>query len=272
MTVRIGGGAAREVLVGGGPLVLIAGPCVLEEPDRVLRIAEGCAAAAAARGLPYVFKASWDKANRTTGTSFRGPGLDEGLALLARVRATVGCPVTTDVHESTQVAAVAEVVDLLQVPAFLCRQTELLTACGASGRPVNVKKGQFLAPADMAFAVAKVRAGGAGGVLVTERGTTFGYGDLVVDVRGLPILRALAPVVFDGTHSAQRPGQGGHTGGDRSVIPTLCRAAVAVGVDALFLEVHDDPAVARSDAATQWPLPALGELLDQVLPHHRSAS
>ncbi len=257
------------VTVGDGGLALIAGPCVLEEPDRVLRIAEGCARAAAARGLPYVFKASWDKANRTAGASFRGPGLDEGLRLLARVRDALGCPVTSDVHESAQVATVAEVVDLLQVPAFLCRQTDLLAACGASGRPTNVKKGQFVAPTDMEFAAEKVRNAGGVGVLLTERGTSFGYGDLVVDVRGLPILRRFAPVVFDGTHSAQRPAQGGRTGGDRAVIPTLCRAAVAVGVDALFLEVHDDPGAARSDAATQWPLAELGALLDDVLPHHR---
>jgi 2-dehydro-3-deoxyphosphooctonate aldolase (KDO 8-P synthase) len=258
----------RDVVVGDGALTLIAGPCVLEAADRVLRIAEGTSRAAATRHLSYVFKASWDKANRTSARSARGPGLDEGLRLLERVRDAVGCPVTTDVHEVAQVAAVAQVADLLQVPAFLCRQTDLLVACGATGLPVNVKKGQFLAPADARYAADKVRAGGAGGVLLTERGTTFGYGDLVVDVRGLPVLRALAPVVFDGTHSAQRPGAGGATGGDRSVIPALCRAAVAVGVDALFLEVHDDPAAATSDAATQWPLGELGALLDSLLPLH----
>jgi 2-dehydro-3-deoxyphosphooctonate aldolase (KDO 8-P synthase) len=252
-TVRVG-----AVEVGGAGRVLLAGPCVLEEPDRVLRIAEGCRRAAERAGLAYIFKASFDKANRSRVDAFRGPGLDAGLALLARVREAIGCPVTTDVHETAQVAAVAQAVDLLQVPAFLCRQTDLLAACGASGRPVNVKKGQFLAPDDLRFAIEKAR--GPGGVLVTERGTAFGYGDLVVDFRGLVTMRALGvPVVYDATHSVQRPG-GGVTGGDRQFVLPLLRAAVAVGVDAVFAEVHDDPAQARSDAASQWPLDRVDEL------------
>lgn len=255
-TVRVG-----DVVLGGEALVLIAGPCVIEEEERVLRIASGLKEACAARGVPLIFKASFDKANRTSGGAYRGPGLAEGLRILRRVRDALGLPVTTDVHEPGQAAVAAEVVDLLQVPAFLCRQTDLLRACAETGRPVNVKKGPFLAPEDLAHAIDKAR--GAGGVAVTERGTTFGYHDLVVDFRSLVRMRALGvPVVFDATHSTQRPaGLGAASGGDRSLAPPLARAAVAVGVDAIFAEVHDDPAVARSDAASQLPLAAVPALL-----------
>ena len=246
----------RSVVIGDGGLTLIAGPCVLEEPDRVLRIAEGLAQACADEGVGLVFKASFDKANRTSGNSPRGPGLDRGLAMLERVRNAIGAPVTTDVHLPRQAAAVADVVDLLQVPAFLCRQTDLLHACAATGRPVNVKKGQMVDPRTMGHAVAKLRAAGDGGVLLTERGTTFGHGDLVVDYRGLLWMREHeVPVVFDATHSVQRPSAGpGRSGGDRALAPALARAAVAIGVDALFAEVHDEPEAAWSDAATQLPL------------------
>ncbi len=267
--VRVGG-----VAVGDGALVLIAGPCVLEEPERVLRIARGLRDAAGAAGVPLVFKASFDKANRTSVGAFRGPGLEAGLELLARVRAEVGLPVTTDVHEPWQAERVAEVVDLLQVPAFLCRQTDLLVACGRTGRPVNVKRGQFADPRSMGHAVDKVRSAGDGGVLLTERGTSFGHGDLVVDPRALVWLREHGvPVVFDATHSAQRPSAlGDRSGGDRELVPALARAAVAVGVDAVFLEVHDDPGSARSDAATQWPLDRVPGLLRRLAALHAAGS
>jgi len=255
--------------IGDGGLTLIAGPCVLEERDRVLRIAEGLRHHADAAGLPLVFKASFDKANRTSLGSYRGPGLDAGLALLAEVRERFDVPVTTDVHEPAQAAAVAQVADLLQIPAFLCRQTDLLRAAAATGRPVNVKKGQFLAPSAVGPLVEKLA--GAAGVLLTERGTSFGHGDLVVDYRGLPEMRRFAPVVFDCTHSTQRPGaHGGRSGGDRSLALPLARAAVAVGIDALFAEVHDDPAAARSDADTQLPLGALPHLLRAVRAVHEA--
>ena len=256
--------------MGEGGLTLLAGPCVLEEPERVLRIARTLRDEAAAVGLPLVFKASFDKANRTSGASFRGPGLERGLELLAVVRAELGVPVTTDVHEPWQAERAAEVVDLLQVPAFLCRQTDLLLACGATGRPVNVKKGPFVDPRDLGHAVDKVRSAGDGGVMLTERGTSFGYGDLVVDPRALVWLRSLGvPVVFDATHAAQRPSAlGDRSGGDRELVPALARSAVAVGVDAVFLEVHDDPERARSDAATQWPAHRLGPLLRSLVALH----
>jgi 2-dehydro-3-deoxyphosphooctonate aldolase (KDO 8-P synthase) len=262
--VRIGGGA---------PLALIAGPCVIEGEAFALRLAERLASLARRRRIPFVFKASFDKANRTSGASFRGPGLGEGLRILARVRRETGVPVTTDVHETRQVPAAAEAVDLLQIPAFLARQTDLLAAAGRAGRPVNLKKAQFMAPEDMAHAVAKVRAAGARDVLVTERGTSFGYHNLVVDMRSLESLRRLpAAVVFDATHSVQRPaGLGASSGGDREYVPALVRAACAVGVDALFLEVHPDPARAKSDGANAWPLRDLEALWDQALAADRAA-
>lgn len=258
----------KNVEIGdGAPLALIAGPCGLESPEVAWAVAEGALAVARAAGLPLVFKGSFDKANRTSGAAWRGPGLDEGLGLLGEIGRGLQIPVTTDVHEPWQAEIAARYVDLLQVPAFLCRQTDLLVACGRTGRPVNVKKGQFLAPSDMAFAVEKALGAGAAGVICTERGTTFGYGDLVVDFRGLAVMRGLGvPVCFDATHAVQRPGAGGRTSGAREFVAPLARAAVAVGVDALFLEVHPDPARARSDADSQWPLTELSGLLAQLRP------
>jgi 2-dehydro-3-deoxyphosphooctonate aldolase (KDO 8-P synthase) len=213
-----------------------------------------------------VFKASYDKANRSSGRSFRGPGPEEGLRILAHIRSEVGVPVLSDVHEPNQAAAAREVLDCLQVPAFLCRQTDLLLACGKAGRCVNIKKGQFLAPEKMRLAVEKVRETGNPNVLVTDRGTFFGYERLVNDLPGLQVMRAFAPVVFDATHSVQYPGGAGNvTGGRREFIPLLARAAVAAGIDALFMEVHDDPPNAKSDAATVWPLDQLEGLLKTLL-------
>ena len=248
---------------GGAPLALILGPCGLESRDLALRVAEAVARVGAARGVPVVFKGSFDKANRTSLTSWRGPGLEEGLRILQDVKDATGLPVTTDVHHPEQAPPVAEVVDLLQIPAFLCRQTDLLQACAVTGRPVNVKKGQFVAPEAMGPAVAKLE--GAAGVLVTERGTTFGHGDLVVDFRGFPLLADLGvPVVFDATHSVQRPSaHGDRSGGDRRFVRTLARAAIAAGVDGLFAEVHPDPDRALSDAATQLPLELLPALVEE---------
>jgi 2-dehydro-3-deoxyphosphooctonate aldolase (KDO 8-P synthase) len=248
-------------------LKLFAGPCVIESRDVVLRIAERLREITKDRAVDFVFKASFDKANRTSVKSFRGPGLDEGLRVLAAVRDEVGVPVNTDVHEPAQVAAVAEAVDSIQIPALLCRQTDLLVAAGATGKPVLVKKGQFVAPEDMRHAVEKVESGGGGGeVLLCERGSLFGYGNLVVDFRSLPILRRFAPVVFDGTHSVQRPSGLGHaSGGDATMIPVLVRAAAAVGIDGLFLETHLDPAQALCDGPNMIPLDDLPRLLDTVL-------
>jgi 2-dehydro-3-deoxyphosphooctonate aldolase (KDO 8-P synthase) len=249
--------------LGGPDLVCILGPCVLESEDGASRIAEGIATVCARLGVPWIFKASFDKANRSSASSFRGPGLDEGLAQLGRIGRRVGVPLTTDVHLPEQAAAAAEVVDLLQVPAFLCRQTDLLEACGATGRPVNVKKGQFVAPADMAGVVGKLPAGR---VMLTERGASFGYNNLVVDYRSLPTMRALGvPVCFDATHSVQLPGGGATTGGDRRWVPYLARAAAAVGIDALFMEVHDRPEDALSDGPNMVRLSDLEALLRSVL-------
>jgi len=250
----------------GAPLALIAGPCVIESAEHTLKLAERIAAIASKLGLPYVFKASYDKANRSSIDSFRGPGLEEGLRILAQVREKVGLPVLSDIHEPAQAAPAGEVLDCLQVPAFLCRQTDLLLACGRAGKCVNIKKGQFLSAEKMRLAVEKVRGTGNANVLVTERGTFFGYERLVNDVTGLAVLRRFAPVVFDATHSVQYPGASGDvTGGARQFIPLLTRAAVAAGIDALFLEVHDDPAHAKSDAATVWPLDELEPLLSACL-------
>jgi 2-dehydro-3-deoxyphosphooctonate aldolase (KDO 8-P synthase) len=245
----------------GRPLALIAGPCVIESVDHSLMLAERISAIARRLELPYVFKASYDKANRSSLGSFRGPGLEEGLAILARVREKVGVPVLSDIHEPAQAGPAGEVLDCLQVPAFLCRQTDLLLACGATGKCVNIKKGQFLAAEKMQYAVEKVRSNGNPNVLVTDRGTFFGYERLVNDFTCLQVMRRFAPVVFDATHSVQYPGGGTVTGGARQFIPLLTRAAVAAGIDALFLEVHDDPPAAKSDAATVWPLAELEPLL-----------
>jgi len=258
----------RDVAVGGGaPLCVVAGPCVLEAEDHALFLAEALRDAV---GGPFLFKASYDKANRTSVNGFRGPGLVEGLRILERVGREVGVPVLTDVHSPDEARAAAEVVDVLQIPAFLCRQTDLLVAAGATGRVVNLKKGQFLAPDDMRHAVAKVESTGNRRILLTERGTSFGHHDLVVDFRSLVILRDTGyPVVFDATHSVQRPGGGGgESGGDRRFVPFLARAAVAVGIDALFLEVHERPEASPSDRAVIFPLSELPGLLAQVRKLH----
>ena len=260
--VRVG-----EYTVGGGaPLLWIAGPCVIEGRDFTLKIADDLRAIAEKLGLPLVFKASFDKANRTSAGSFRGVGLDDGLAVLAAVRDRTGLPVTTDVHEAAHCGPAAEVCEILQIPAFLARQTDLLVAAAKTGKVVNVKKGQFMAPWDMKNVVAKLAEAGNRRTLLTERGTTFGYGMLVNDMRAIPWMQETgAPVIFDGTHSVQTPGAlGDRTGGDRSMVPTLARAAVAAGCDGLFLETHPDPDRAPSDGPNMIPLadfPALAESL-----------
>jgi 2-dehydro-3-deoxyphosphooctonate aldolase (KDO 8-P synthase) len=250
----------------GQPLLLIAGPCVLESADHALKLAEAIAAIAKRIELRYVFKASYDKANRSSIRSYRGPGLEDGLRILKRVREEVGAPVLSDVHGPEQARVAGEVLDCVQVPAFLCRQTDLLLAAGRTRRCVNIKKGQFLAPEKMQLAVEKVRETGNRNVIVTDRGTFFGYERLVNDMTGLQVMRQFAPVVFDATHSVQYPGGSGTvTGGAREFIPLLARAAVAAGIDALFMEVHDDPPNAKSDAATVWPLDQLEPLLRTLL-------
>jgi 2-dehydro-3-deoxyphosphooctonate aldolase (KDO 8-P synthase) len=254
----------------GAGLSLIAGPCVLEDEAMAETVARELARIAAALEMPLVFKASYAKANRSSRTSFRGPGPDAGLRALARIRERVGVPVTSDIHETGEAARAGEILDLIQIPAFLCRQTELLEAAGRTGKPVHIKKGQFLDPGSMGRAVEKARAAGAPGVIVTERGTTFGYGDLVVDFRSFAIMGRLGcPVFFDATHSVQRPG-GAETAGQREFIPTLARAAVAAGVDGIFLEVHPEPARAQSDRESQWPLADVEPLLRSLMKIHHS--
>ena len=260
--VRVG-----PVAIGGGePLAVIAGPCVIESRDAALRHAERLRAIAERVGVGLVYKSSFDKANRTALGSFRGIGLDEGLAILAEVRRETGLPVLTDVHETGQIEAVAEVVDVLQTPAFLCRQTDFVVAVASAGKPVNLKTGQFLSPTEMHRVVEKARSTGNDRILVTERGFAFGYNNLVSDMRALPILAETGcPVVFDATHSVQRPGgQGAASGGDRQFIAPLARAAVAAGADAVFMEVHEDPARALSDGPTSLPLAELPALLAQL--------
>jgi len=248
----------------GAPLVLVAGLNVIETEASTLEVALALRALAVRHGVPLVFKASVDKANRSSVRSYRGPGFDEGLRVLARVKAETGLPVLTDVHEPGQAKPAAEVVDCVQIPAFLSRQTDLVAACAATGRPVNVKKGQFMGPLDARHAVEKVRAFG-GTAFVTERGTTFGYHDLVVDMRGLVQMRSFAPVCFDATHAVQRRDAGGEVaGGDRAMVAPLARAAVAVGIDALFVEVHPEPDRAPCDAASQIGFDALDRLLTEV--------
>lgn len=252
----------------GCPLALIGGPCVIESEDFTLRMAEGIRTICDRLKTPLIFKASFDKANRTSIRSFRGQSIEMGLKILQRVKDDVGVPVLTDIHESTQAAVVAEVVDVLQIPAFLCRQTDLLLAAAATGRAINVKKGQFLAPWDMRHVVDKLQAGGTDTrILLTERGTCFGYNTLVVDFRSLPQMRALGhPVVFDATHSVQMPGgQGETSGGQRQFVPHLARAAAAIGIDALFMEIHENPDVAPSDGPNMVPLAKLESVLQQVL-------
>jgi 2-dehydro-3-deoxyphosphooctonate aldolase (KDO 8-P synthase) len=255
----------------GQPLLVIAGPCVIESEDLCLRIAETLAELGRDLPIQVVFKASFDKANRTAASAFRGPGQDEGLAILEAVRKTTGLPVTTDIHLPDQAAAVAEVCELLQIPAFLCRQTDLLLAAAATGRAVNVKKGQFMAPADMRHAVAKLLAGGCENMLLCERGTFFGYGRLINDFAGLITMRSLGvPVIFDATHSVQQPAsQGDSTGGDHALVEPLARAAAAVGIDGVFFETHPNPASSPSDGPNMVRLDRLRGVLERVLQIHQ---
>ena len=250
----------------GQPMTLIAGPCVIESVDLCLEIARSVARSCAQLGIQYIFKASFDKANRTSAGSFRGPGIEEGLGVLAEVKSQVGCPVTTDIHLPEQAVEAAKVCDLLQIPAFLARQTDLLVACAATGRPLNVNKGQFMAPSDMKYVVDKVQRAGTGGLMLCERGTFFGYGRLVNDMTGLPAMRALGvPVLFDATHSVQQPGgMGGSTGGNRAMVEPLARAAAAVGVDGFFFETHPDPDQSPSDGPNIVPLADFRGVLTRV--------
>jgi len=253
------------------PLAIIAGPCVIESYDLCYEVAAAAKSICADLGLSFIFKASFDKENRTSGKSFRGFGMADGLAILARIKAELNVPILTDVHESSQCAPAADVVDVLQIPAFLCRQTDLLLAAAATGKAMNIKKGQFLAPWDMKNIVDKVRDAGNDNLTLCERGASFGYNTLVVDMRSLPIMRSYgAPVIFDGTHSVQQPGgQGTSSGGQREFIPCLVRAACATGsVDGLFIETHPDPSKALSDAATMLPLNQLASLLKQASDIH----
>jgi len=256
--------AVGNVKIGGNfPIALIAGPCVIESEDLCRQVAAEVKSICADLGLGYVFKASFDKANRLSISSFRGPGLEKGLEVLSHIKSEFGLPVLTDIHEAWQAKPVAEVVDVLQIPAFLCRQTDLVVAAAKTGKPLNIKKAQFLAPWDMQNIIEKARSAGNESVMLTERGTTFGYGNLVVDMRSLAVMRGFGcPVVFDATHSVQKPGGlGAATGGDREFVPCLVRAACAVGIDALFLEVHPEPERGLSDAATMLPLTHLKSTL-----------
>ena len=268
-----------NVHVGSGELFLIAGPCVIESEAHALKMAEAISAVTRDLGVPYIFKASYDKANRTSLKSFRGPGVKEGARILRKVAETHRVPVLTDVHAPEHAEPVAEAVDVLQIPAFLCRQTDLLVAAAKTGRAINVKKGQFVAPWDMRHAVEKIRESGNDRVVLTERGSSFGYNNLVVDMRSLTIMRKLAPVVFDATHSVQLPSAGTsengkpqQSGGQPEFIPVLSRAAVAVGVDGIFMEVHDNPAQAKSDGANALPLAQLKSTLQRLLAIHRASA
>ena len=263
--------------VGKGKLFLIAGPCVIESESHSRRMADAIQRITSDLGMPYIFKASYDKANRTSIHSFRGPGVIEGTRILQTIAEATGLPVLTDVHTAQDCPRVAEAIDVLQIPAFLCRQTDLLVAAAEAAtshnRAVNVKKGQFVAPADMRHAVEKIRESGCDRVCLTERGASFGYNNLVVDMRSLPIMRSFAPVIFDGTHSVQTPSAAnGVSGGQPEFIPVLARAAVAAGVDGIFLEVHDDPPHAKSDGANALHLTHLREVLERLLAIHQAAS
>lgn len=266
-TVKVGGGQVAEVAIGGAaPLALIAGPCVIESRDHILRMAEKVKVAAETAGLPLIFKSSFDKANRTSAAGYRGGGMEEGLKILSEVRSTFKLPVVTDIHLPDQAGIVAENVDLLQIPAFLCRQTDLLEAAGRTGKPVMVKKGQFLHPSDMQYAAQKIAAAGSSTVIFCERGTSFGYRELIVDFKSLKIMGDLGvPVVFDATHSVQSlGGAGGSSGGSREYVPLLARAAVAVGVGAVFIETHDNPDRAPSDGPNMVPIGELAALLGSL--------
>ena len=255
-----------SVEVGGGELFLIAGPCIVESEAHALKMAHAIRSITGRIGVPYIFKASYDKANRTSINAYRGPGIDEALRILGRVRNDAGVAVLTDVHEVSQIRAAADVADVLQIPAFLSRQTDLIVEAARSGRVVNIKKGQFLSPNDMKNAIEKATSQGNERVMITERGTTFGYNNLVVDFRGLPIMRGFGyPVVYDVTHSLQRPGGlGTSTGGDSQLIEYMARAGVACGVDGVFMEVHDNPAAALSDGPNSLPLERLEPLLEKL--------
>lgn len=261
-----------KVQIGPGcRLVLIAGPCVIESREHTLRLAEQIKAIADKFDLPLIFKASYDKANRSSINSFRGPGVDAGLAILSDVHMSLGVPVVSDIHDPGHAEPAAKVLDMLQIPAFLCRQTDLVTAAAETHRPVNIKKGQFMSPQEMKLVVEKARETGNEQILLTERGTFFGYGRLVNDMTSIPVMSRYAPVVFDATHSCQLPGTCGEiTGGQRDMAPYLARAAVAAGAHALFLEVHDRPDKAKSDATTVWPLDLLGDLLTGCIRIHEA--
>lgn len=261
MTLKVG-----NIEFGGDSLPIIAGPCVIESRDHALSMATVLSSITADLGLSFIYKSSFDKANRTSIESYRGPGLEEGLRILADVKSELGVSVLTDIHSPEQARAVAEVADVIQIPAFLCRQTDLLIAVGKTEKCVNIKKGQFIAPGDVVNIVRKLESTGNRNILITERGASFGYNNLVVDMCAIPVLKANGyPVVFDATHSAQRPNSlDGQTGGDREMIPVLARAAVAAGCDGVFMEIHDDVENARSDAATQWPLQRTEELLREL--------
>jgi 2-dehydro-3-deoxyphosphooctonate aldolase (KDO 8-P synthase) len=265
---RIGGFEVGD----GRPLLLIAGPCVMEDAAHALAHARRVKALAAKHGIPVVFKASFDKANRSSGKSFRGPGLEKGLAAFAEVKRETGMPCLTDIHEPSQAEPAGRVVDVLQIPAFLCRQTDLVLACARHGKAVNVKKGQFLAPKEMRHAIAKCREAGNEQLLLTERGSSFGYGNLVVDMRALVQMRELGvPVCMDATHSVQMPGSGGDTtGGDRQFVAPLARAAAAVGIDALFIEIHEDPSAAKSDGPNSLDFDMADRVVTEVLAVRRA--
>lgn len=262
-----------DIEVGGGNFILLAGPCVLEGYERSLKIGRRAKEIADKLKIPYIFKASFDKANRSSIKSFRGPGLEEGLKILAAIKSELGVPIVTDIHETYQAEPAAKVADVLQIPAFLCRQTDLLVAAAKTDKVVNVKKGQFLSANEMKNVVTKLEESGTKKIMLTERGTTFGYNNLVVDMRGLATMKSFGyPVIFDGTHSVQLPGGAGtSSGGQREFVPYLTRAAAAVGIDGLFLEVHDNPAEGLSDAANMIPLDELEDLLKKVLAIHEVA-
>ncbi|MDP6755473.1 MAG: 3-deoxy-8-phosphooctulonate synthase [Candidatus Marinimicrobia bacterium] len=255
----------KNVTFGEDGLGLIAGPCVIESREHSLKIANAIQEITEKVGIPFIFKNSFDKANRSTFSSYRGLGIDEGLSILSDVKTQTGIPVLTDIHEPSQANSVADVADVLQIPAFLCRQTDLLVAAAKTGKPVNVKKGQFLSPWDMKNVVEKLEISDCESILLTDRGTQFGYNNLVADMRAIPIMQKLGhPVIFDATHSAQLPGGGTTTGGMREMIPTLAKSAVAAGCDGIFMEVHDNVLEAKSDASTQWPLDKLESLLSEL--------
>ena len=271
-TVNIAGvGKTASFAVGPGqPLMLLGGPCALESEGLAREVASEMQAICKRLGISYVFKASFDKANRTSLGAFRGPGIDKGLEILGRIREDLSVPVVSDIHEVGQVDKAAAVLDILQIPAFLCRQTDLLVAAAKSGKPINLKKGQFVSPWDMANAVAKVKESGSNQLMLTERGSCLGYNNLVVDMRALPVMRGLGcPVIYDATHSVQLPGgAGGSSGGQREFIPPLTRAAVAAGIDGLFMEIHPDPARALCDGPNTMPLAEMEELLKKLLAIH----